>query len=162
MHMAGAVHRSRNQIRGTAPKPSAAPPQPDLRHLLNQADHLTGRVALYALLEKLEAGCRSELELWGYDRVCTAPGMPVLRRQYPVRLGGHTIYLNVFAENGRTNFELDGTAWHGGVEQRERDLRRDARLAAMGILVVRFSHDRLTCEPDAVRRDALRILATRR
>ncbi|HKA69583.1 MAG TPA: DUF559 domain-containing protein [Actinomycetes bacterium] len=132
-----------------------------VRHLLNEADRLTGRAALYALLDKLQAGCRSELELWGYDRVFTGPGLPVLRRQYPVRLGGHTVYLDVFAENERTNFELDGTTWHGSVEQRERDLRRDAGLAAMGILVIRFTHDRLTSEPDAVRRDVLRILAAR-
>ncbi|HKA68329.1 MAG TPA: hypothetical protein VKG85_04330 [Actinomycetes bacterium] len=68
------------------------------------------------------------------DRSTRTVSGPVLRRQYPLRLGGHTIHLDVFAENGRTNFELDGTAWHGGVEQRERELRRDARHAAMGIL----------------------------
>jgi hypothetical protein len=39
---------------------------------------------------------------------------------------------------------------------------RDAALAAVGILVVRFTYQRLTREPDAVRREVLAILAARR
>ena len=110
----------------------------------------------------MAAGCRSALEIWGHDHVFTGPGLPALRRQHPVRLGDRTVYLDVYAEPERVAFELDGAAYHGDPEQREADLCRDAALAARGIQVVRFSHRRLVREPDAVRREVLAVLATRR
>lgn len=117
---------------------------------------------LRQLLRKLTAGCRSELELYGYDHVFTCAGMPAFQRQVRVRLGDRSVYLDVYHPETRTNFELDGAAWHGSSGQRERDLRRDAALATLGILVVRFSHDRLVREPDRVRAEILAVLATRR
>ena len=122
---------------------------------------LVSRAALRDLLGKIAAGCRSELELWGYDNVFAGPGLPHLERQVPVKVGGSTMYLDLFHRATATNFELDGAKWHGGFSQRERDLRRDATLATLGIQVVRFSHDRLVLEPDAARREALAILTRR-
>jgi very-short-patch-repair endonuclease len=58
--------------------------------------------------------------------------------------------------------ELDGAAWHGSAAQRERDVRRDAALAASGWLVVRFTQARLHRDPEGCRRDLLDILASRR
>jgi very-short-patch-repair endonuclease len=58
--------------------------------------------------------------------------------------------------------ELDGAAWHGSQSQRERAVRRDAQLAALGIVVVRFTHHRLHHEPDRVIDELLSILAARR
>jgi very-short-patch-repair endonuclease len=57
---------------------------------------------------------------------------------------------------------MDGAAFHGSPGQRERDIRRDAALAVMGIQVVRFSHQRLFGDPDGCRRELLAILAARR
>lgn len=78
-----------------------------------------------------------------------------------MRLGLRTVYLDMFAERERVNIELDGSTTHGDPRQREIDLRRDAQLATIGILVVRFAHRRLVHEADAVRRETLAILATR-
>jgi very-short-patch-repair endonuclease len=122
---------------------------------------LTGRAELRTLLDKLAAGCRSELEIWGHDHVFTGPGMPPLRRQVRIRVGGRICYLDVYAERERVDFELDGATTHGDPAQREIDLRRDALLATLGILVVRFAHRRLVHEPTEVRREVLSILATR-
>lgn len=58
--------------------------------------------------------------------------------------------------------ELDGSRYHFETGRRERDMRRDAALVALGWLVVRFSHQRLHEEPDAVRREVLATLAVRR
>jgi hypothetical protein len=126
-----------------------------------RALRLRGRAALRDLLAKIAAGCRSELELWGYDHVFNGLGMPPLERQVRLRFGGSTVYLDLFHRATATNFELDGAKWHDGFSSRERDSRRDATLATLGIQVVRFSHDRLVLEPDAVRREALAILARR-
>lgn len=122
---------------------------------------LPGRRALRHLLGLLTAGCRSELEIWGYESVFTGPGMPPFRHQVPVRLGSRTIYLDVYAEAARVNFELDGGQWHTAVLDRERDLRRDAALAARGILVVRLTHRQLR-QADPVRRLVQAILTGRR
>jgi very-short-patch-repair endonuclease len=88
--------------------------------------------------------------------------MPTFQRQVRVQVGGRTMYLDVYAEPERVNIELDGATTHGDPRQREIDLRRDALLATLGILVVRFAHRRLVHEPTEVRREILAILANRR
>ncbi|GIF49879.1 hypothetical protein Afe04nite_44180 [Asanoa ferruginea] len=128
---------------------------------LTAAPKLTGRGELRSLLAKLAAGCRSPLEIWGDDHVFASPGMPAFNRQVPIRLDRYTAYLDVYHPETRVDFELDGASVHGTSRQREIDLRRDAELAARGILVVRLSHARLTEEPEAVRREVLAILRNR-
>ncbi|WP_229406365.1 endonuclease domain-containing protein [Micromonospora sp. NBRC 110038] len=128
---------------------------------LAQAPRLARRAELRVLLDRLSAGCRSPLEVWGHDHVFTGAQMPQLRRQFRVRIEGRTMYLDVYAERERVDFELDGATAHGDPRQREIDLRRDALLATRGILVVRFAHRRLVREPDRVRAEVLAILASR-
>jgi hypothetical protein len=129
---------------------------------LTLAPQLLGLDALRTLLRKIVAGCRSELELWGYDEVFVGPGMPEFQWQVRVQLESRSIVLDVYDPETRTNFELDGAAYHASPRDRERDLRRDAALAALGIMVVRFSHYRLVHEPERVRQEILAILAARR
>jgi very-short-patch-repair endonuclease len=118
---------------------------------------LKGASELKRLLDLVVGGCHSPLELWGALQVFTGPGMPALRRQ--VQVGGYR--LDVYAERERVAFELDGAAFHFGAVARERDMRRDATLAALGVTVVRYSYDRLMSEPEVVRREVLAILAAR-
>ncbi|MDG4839565.1 DUF559 domain-containing protein [Micromonospora sp. WMMD967] len=120
------------------------------------------RSVLCGLLDRLAAGCRSALEIWGHEHVFTGPGMPAFVRQARVRVGARTFYLDMFAEAERVNIELDGATSHGDPAEREIDLRRDALLATVGILVVRFTHRRLTANPLQVRQETLAILAARR
>ncbi|GGR95181.1 hypothetical protein GCM10010169_44690 [Micromonospora fulviviridis] len=101
------------------------------------------------------------MEIWGHEHVFTGPAMPAFRRQVRVRVGRRTMYLDLFAERERVNIELDGATTHGDPRQREIDLRRDALLATVGILVVRFTHRRLVHDTDEVRRETLAILAHR-
>ncbi|HEX5596938.1 MAG TPA: DUF559 domain-containing protein, partial [Micromonosporaceae bacterium] len=110
---------------------------------LAAAPRLTGRAELRHLVQLLAIGCRSPLEIWGHEQVFVGPGMPAFQRQVPVRLGQRTVYLDLYAKRERVNIELDGATTHGDPRQREVDLRRDSQLAALGILVVRFSHRRL-------------------
>ncbi|MGW1062644.1 DUF559 domain-containing protein [Micromonospora rubida] len=133
-----------------------------VRSALAGTPRLTRRAELRVLLDRLAAGCRSPLEVWGHDHVFTGPAMPRLRRQFRVRIEGRTMYFDVYAERERVDFELDGATAHGEPGQREIDLRRDALLATRGILVVRFAHRRLVREPNRVRAEVLAILASRR
>jgi hypothetical protein len=125
------------------------------------APRLTGRAELRALLDRLVAGCRSPLEIWGHDRVFIGPGMPPFLRQARMQVGGRVMYLDMYAERERVDIELDGAATHGDPQQRVAAKVDLALLATLGILVVRFSHRRLVCEPDQVRRETLAILAHR-
>lgn len=122
---------------------------------------LPGRGELTRLLNLLARGCRSELEIWGYDRVFAGRDMPPVEREVPMRIGMRTIYLDVFARQAAVDFELDGARWHTSPRDRERDARRDAALATMNIMVVRFTHDRLMRSPDEVRAEVKAIVARR-
>ena len=62
----------------------------------------------------------------------------------------------------RVAVELDGAAFHDGRINRERDMRRDAALSALGWVVLRFSYWRLHDEPDVVRDEIAAVLVTRR
>jgi len=129
-----------------------------LRGSLANAPKLTGAAELKRVVDLVAAGCQSPLELWGALEVFTGPGMPEFIRQHPV--AGY--FLDLYAEDEKVAFELDGASYHAGAGHRERDVRRDARLAALGIQVVRYSYNQLTYEPDQVRREVLAILTARR
>ncbi|MGC4812890.1 DUF559 domain-containing protein [Micromonospora sp. DT228] len=128
---------------------------------LAEVPRIDDRLTLRRLLDRLAAGCRSPLEIWGHDHVFTGSGMPTFSRQARVLVGARTIYLDMFAEAERVDIELDGSTSHGDPAEREIDLRRDALLATIGILVVRFTHRRLIADPVQVRRETVAILATR-
>ena len=123
------------------------------------------RAELEQLLELLAAGCASELEMiWGHLHVftgVTGAGMPPFARQFGVTLGGSVRCIDLAHVASKTAVELDGWQFHGGREQRDRDLRRDAQLAAAGWLTVRFTAARLRGDPDGVRRQVCAIIAAR-
>ncbi|ROP45869.1 DUF559 domain-containing protein [Pseudokineococcus lusitanus] len=123
---------------------------------------LAGRAQLLALLDLVAGGCESELEIWGHRRVFTGSAFQGWRWQVPVRLDGRTVRLDLYDEEARLAVELDGRRWHGGVADRERDVRRDAGLAEQGIQTVRLTSLRLRTDPDGCRRQVLRISAARR
>jgi very-short-patch-repair endonuclease len=114
------------------------------------------------LIRLVDAGCHSELELWGHARVFSDPRLSHARLQHRVRTARGTKYLDRYFEAEMVNVELDGSAYHGRPGQRQRDIQRDAALAALGILVVRFSHRRLHAEPAGVVAEIVEILRVRR
>jgi hypothetical protein len=129
---------------------------------LQSVPKLRGRAELGRLLALIGSGCHSELELWGYDRIFSHPDLPPSDAQVKINLDGRIVYLDRLFREERVNVELDGAKWHRSAADRERDLRRDSRLMARGLLVVRFTHARLMAEPDDVRRDLRGILSRRR
>lgn len=123
--------------------------------------NLPGRAQLLHLTDLLATGCRSELEIWGYERVFRHPALPPAVHQLPVKVGSTTFYLDLAYEEEMVAVELDGRLYHSSPEQHERDLRRDSALAAMGWGTIRFTHPRLRDEHSAVE-ELLRVLETRR
>lgn len=128
---------------------------------LSGAPALPGRRELDTLLGLVQGGCQSELEIWGVDKVLRGPGMPAFVQQHPVRLPYATVHLDAAVPELRVAIELDGAAFHGSAEARERDTRRDVALAALGWVVLRFSYRRLITEPEACRREIAEVCRAR-
>jgi hypothetical protein len=133
-----------------------------LRTTLAANRNIAGSADMRPLFSALGDGCQSELELWGHNHVFTHPSLPPSRGQVPVQLGRRRIYLDRVYDEEMVNVELDGAAYHGRPGQRERDLRRDAAVARLGWLTLRYSHPRLQGETPEVRQELLDILAVRR
>jgi hypothetical protein len=122
---------------------------------------LAGRATLGELIGLVEGGCQSELEIWGVRHILTTSGMPPFVQQHRVRTPSGTFRLDAALLDLKIAVELDGAAFHGSREARERDIRRDTALAAQGWVVLRFSYHRLTTDPDGCRREILAVCRAR-
>jgi hypothetical protein len=122
-----------------------------------------GRAALRALLDLVIGGCQSELEIWGALHVLPGPPeTPAWVQQHPVQLAdGRRVHLDAAYLEAMVAVELDGAAFHGSREARERDLRRDTALAALGWVVLRFSYARLMADPEGCRREIAAVVRAR-
>ena len=69
--------------------------------------------------------------------------------------------LDAACEESMLAVEMDGAAWHGSRQQRERDIRRDSLLATVGWQTLRYSFTRLTRSPAACRRDIRAVNSAR-
>ncbi|WP_255362388.1 endonuclease domain-containing protein [Blastococcus aurantiacus] len=126
-----------------------------VRRESRRAARHAGRSELAALLELVERVCQSELEVFGVLHVLPAPpAVPAYIQQHRIALpDSRYAELDVAWPDAQVAVELDGAAFHGSREARERDLRRDSALAAVGWVVLRFSYDRLISEPAECRRE---------
>jgi very-short-patch-repair endonuclease len=129
---------------------------------LSRRQRLPGRAELARLVGLLADGCQSELEIWGCLNVLRAPGMPPFVQQRRVEVAGERFILDAAYDDVLLAVEMDGAAWHGSRQQRERDIRRDALIATIGWQTLRFSFGRMTGAPDACRRDVLAAYSARR
>ncbi len=118
---------------------------------LGRRRNLAGRAALEELVRLVEGGSHSELEIFGLQHILSVPGLPECRRQYRVLLPDGPVLLDAAWPEVRLAVELDGAAFHGSEEARERDLRRDAALAVLGWQTLRFSYRRATSSPAGCR-----------
>jgi hypothetical protein len=122
-----------------------------------------GRAGLVELLGFLDGGCESELEIWGVTHVLPGPPtVPAWVQQHRVHLpDGRSVRLDAACLEAKVGVELDGAAFHGSRDARERDLRRDSALAAQGWVVLRFSYARLTADPEGCRREIEEVVRRR-
>jgi very-short-patch-repair endonuclease len=101
-----------------------------------------GAAAIGAALDSGTAPTRSELERT-LLRIVDAAGLP--RPQSNVRV--HGVEVDALWAPQRVIVEVDGWAAHGHRAAFERDRARDAALAALGYVVMRFTWRQLTREP---------------
>jgi very-short-patch-repair endonuclease len=134
----------------------------DLATELARRPQLPARASLAELIRLLQEGCRSELEVWGVTHVLRGPGMPPFTLQRRVVVRGETFFLDAACEEVMLAVELDGAAWHGSKQQRERDIRRDALVATIGWQTLRFAYWPMVRTPDRCRGDILAAYEARR
>jgi hypothetical protein len=122
-----------------------------------------GRAELSRLLDFVEGGCQSELEIWGVlHALPRPPEVPPYVQQHCVALpNGRRVEVDAAWPAARVAVELDGAAFHGSREARERDLRRDTALAGAGWVVLRFSYARLVADPEGCRLEIVAVLRQR-
>ncbi len=134
-----------------------------VRHASDRLARHAGRAELAALLKLVEGGCQSELEVFGVQHVLPgAPAVPAYVQQHRVVLpDGRAVELDMAWPDAQVAVELDGAAFHGSHEARERDLRRDSALAALGWVVLRFSYERLVSDPEGCRREIEAVVRRR-
>ena len=121
-----------------------------------------GRVPLGALLDLVEGGCQSELEIFGVTHVLRIPGIPAPVQQHRVFLpDGRYVDLDAAYLQAKVAVELDGARYHTSRRDRERDMRKDTALATLGWTVLRYSYERLTREPASCRREIETVVRRR-
>ncbi|WP_062317706.1 DUF559 domain-containing protein [Demequina maris] len=122
---------------------------------------LRHRAGLLDTLDAFESGAHSFLEYEGLRRVFVGTDFARLLRQHLVVARGNRYWLDTYDPETRTAIELDGARHHLAGERRERDIRRDADLATLGILTVRLAYKDVMDRPDWCRQTVLAVLADR-
>lgn len=120
-----------------------------------------GRRALLRMLGMALAGVESYLEDRAVNRVFTGAAFASLILQHRVRVAGQSFRIDAFHAESQTAFEVDGDGSHTSPAAQRRDRRRDALLAAQGILTVRFSFVDVMNRPEWCRAVALDVLRAR-
>lgn len=116
---------------------------PDVEAELPAVPRLPGLASLREMLGDVAAGSQSHLEIIGL-RALAAAGLPPPVQQYGIALGHRTLHLDAAWPEIRLAVEFDGASYHAERDAWQRDLRRDAALAALGWLVLRFSYADIT------------------
>ncbi len=130
-------------------------------HALGSMPRVRARASLVARVAYAADGVESFLEERGLQHVFTGPLFRHLLRQHRVVANGKPFRLDVYDPETSTAFELDGAAAHGSLEQRQFDVERDALLAGVGILTVRFTYRDVLERPQWCGRVALRVMGER-
>ncbi|PKQ25341.1 MAG: hypothetical protein CVT64_10075 [Actinobacteria bacterium HGW-Actinobacteria-4] len=127
--------------------------------VMHQLPRVPQRRELLRTLDAAAQGAESYLEERSFRTVFNTAEFAGLLRQHRVTCGERRYRLDLYDEKTRTAIELDGAAFHSGVDYRERDVRRDAELARIGILTLRLTYRDIMDRPGWCRetvREALR------
>lgn len=122
---------------------------------------VTARRQLEHLLAKAHAGIESYLEFQADKTVLTGERLKRLRRQFALTAMGNRYVLDAYDPITRTAIEFDGARYHSSAAARQRDSSRNADLATLGILTLRFTYDDVINRPAWCRERILRTLAAR-
>lgn len=132
-----------------------------LRHAIAVMPRVRHRRSLDSQIAAAEEGAESWLEEHSLRTVFCGKDFDQFIRQHKVAREDRRYRLDMYDPFTRTCVELDSYTWHSREDQRLRDIRRDADLAALGILTVRLASRDLTERPDWCRAMVRDVLAAR-
>lgn len=122
---------------------------------------IRGRRALEATLAAAHRGAESYLERHGATTAFNCSALVGLIQQHRIRVGSDRYRCDFYDPESRTAIELDGSAFHQDPHARERDIRRDARLASVGIQTIRFGYRDMTERPAWCREQVIQAIESR-
>jgi very-short-patch-repair endonuclease len=122
-----------------------------LAQALDERPNLPGHRGLSQTIELIADGCQSELEVLGVLNVFRHSSLPRSVGQFKFREAGAFYNRDRAWPEAKLAVELDGARHHTNPADRERDLARDAALAAAGWVVLRFTYAEVRRNPDRVR-----------
>ena len=122
-----------------------------LQEALEERPNIAGHRILAQTVDLIADGCQSELEVLGVLNVFRHPSLPRSIGQYKFRVGGAFFNLDRAWPEAKLAVELDGARHHTSPHDRQKDLARDAALAAAGWVVLRFTYAEVRRNPELVR-----------
>lgn len=132
-----------------------------LRDAIAERPNVAGHRALRQAIDLIDDGCQSELEALGVLNVFRHASLPRSVGQYRVALPSGPVKLDRAWPEVKLAVELDGARHHTSPEDRQRDLTRDAALAAIGWVVLRFTFADVRRDPNTVRARVLQVYRVR-
>ena len=133
----------------------------DVRASLAERPNVGGHRALAQAIELAEDGCQSELEAMGVLSVFRHRSLPPSVGQFTVTVDRRRLHPDRAWPEVKLAVELDGARFHTDPEARQRDLARDAALASIGWVVLRFTYAEVLRDPNGVRARVLAVYRTR-
>ena len=128
----------------------------------HQYPRLKRRRALIDLLALMERGIDSYLEYLAATTVFDNPEFADFERQVRISAGGQRYILDMLDKATKVAVELDSSAHHSSDAARRYDIERDANVASMGILTLRFTYEDITRRAEWCRDKVRRTVASRR
>ncbi len=128
---------------------------------LEAVPRVPARRELAQRLTDAETGAETDLEERGPRRVFNTGEFARLVRQHHVMANNRSYRLDMFDPATLTDVELDADELHSTPLQRQRDMRRDADLALVGIQTIRLSHRDVTERPEWCRALVRGVLVAR-
>ena len=133
----------------------------DVRASLSERPNVGGHRALAQAIDLAEDGCQSELEAMGVLTVFRHRSLPPSVGQFAIEVDGRRLHPDRAWPEAKLAVELDGARFHSDPEARRRDLARDAALASIGWVVLRFTYADVLRDPDGVRTRVLAVYRAR-
>ncbi len=133
----------------------------ELQRTLDAMPRVRSRRQLASVIAHFAAGSESYLEYVAATNAFAGLEFAQLLRQHSLSVHGRQYRVDLFDAATMTAIETDGAAFHSGADSWQRDLNRDADLASLGVLTLRFSYRDLVDHPERCRQRLRAVLRSR-
>lgn len=133
----------------------------ELQWTLDAMPRVRARRELASVIVQYAAGSESYLEYVAATEVFSGAEFAQLMRQHVLSVHGRQYRVDLFDAATMTAIETDGASYHSSPDAWQNDLNRDADLASLGVLTLRFSYRDLIDNPERCRLRLRAVLRSR-